>query len=45
MDAIRRFGEDRIHRAIDLCVKADESVKFVHRDYAAAEHLLSELFG
>lgn len=45
LDAICRWGEDRVHRAIDLCVEADEAVKFVRRDYAAAEYLLSEIFG
>ena len=44
MDAVTRWGEDRIHRSLALCADADEAVKFSRRDYMAAEQLLSELF-
>ncbi len=45
MDAVRRWGEDRIYRSLKLCADADEAVKFARRDYMAAEQLLAELFG
>ena len=44
MDAVRRLGEERVYRSLGLCAEADEAVKFVRRDYSAAEQLLSELF-